>query len=222
MRQITMPQIVTFLGYYFTAMALTLAGSYFVYTILPANEFRPVITIFFGIILYYILCITVYRVFLLISPLQEGDLEIGSRGEFSAQINILFYLLIFNTLIRTNALPVPLMRVIYIGLGTRMGPNTYSAGAILDPPLTEIGANSIIGHNATVFSHAIEGSHFALKKVIMGNNVTIGAHAIIMAGVHIEDGAIVSAGSVVKKDTKISANEIWGGVPAKLIRRNEA
>ena len=219
MRKITALQIVTFFAFYSLSILLTLFGSYFMYLLMPPLEFRSIIVVAFGVVFYYVFMIIVYRLFLLLIPLKTGVLEIGSRGEFSAQVNILFYLIVFNTLVRTNALPVPLMRMIYIGLGAQMGDNSYSAGAILDPPLTEIGANSIIGHNAVIFAHAIEGTQFALAKVVLGDNVTIGAGAIIMADVRVDNGAIVSAGSVVKKGTQIGQDEIWGGIPAKLIRK---
>ena len=96
-----------------------------------------------------------------------------------------------------------------------MGENTYSAGTLLDPPLTEFGANCIIGHDAVLICHAIEGSRFALSRIRVGDNVTIGATAVIMSGVTIGDGAIVSAGAVVPKDTQIGPGEVWGGVPAQ-------
>ena len=151
-------------------------------------------------------------------PLKEGELTEGSRQEFAAQVNILFYLLLFNSLIRTHFLPVPLMRLVYLALGARLGENTYSAGTLLDPPLTEFGANCIIGHDAVVISHAIEGSRFALYRTRIGNNVTIGATAVIMAGVNIGDGAIVSAGAVVLKGSRIGPGEVWGGMPAKCLK----
>ena len=113
------------------------------------------------------------------------------------------------------------MRLVYLALGARLGSNTYSAGAILDPPLTEVGANTIIGHDAALFSHAIEGRHLSHARIRIGNNVTIGAHAIIMSGVTIEDDAIVAAGAVVTKDSHIGAGEIWGGNPARLLRRRD-
>ena len=156
--------------------------------------------------------------FLKAMPLAEGELEPGSRAEFAAQVNILFYLLLFNSLIRTHFLPVPLMRLVYLALGARLGPNTYSAGTLLDPPLTEFGANCIIGHDAVLYAHAIEGSRFALARIRIGDGVTIGAMAVVMSGVAIGDGAIVSAGAVVLKDTKIGAGEVWGGVPARRLR----
>lgn len=50
----------------------------------------------------------------------------------------------------------------------------------------------------------------------IGNDVWIGARALVMDGVTIGDGAIVAAGSVVAKDVPPYA--IVGGAPAKLIR----
>jgi len=51
---------------------------------------------------------------------------------------------------------------------------------------------------------------------IIGNDVWIGANAIILQGVTIGDGAIVAAGAVVTKDVPPYA--IVGGVPAKVIK----
>jgi len=53
-------------------------------------------------------------------------------------------------------------------------------------------------------------------KIIIGNDVWIGAGAHILSGVRIGDGAIIAAGSVVSKDVPPYA--IVGGVPAKLIK----
>ena len=111
------------------------------------------------------------------------------------------------------------MRLVYLALGARLGENTYSAGTILDPPLTVIGDNSIIGHDAVLFSHAIEGRKFSLNSVHIGNNVTVGATAVIMSDVAVGDGAIISAGAIVTKGTRIGAGEVWGGVPARLLKR---
>jgi len=110
------------------------------------------------------------------------------------------------------------MRLIYQSLGTRMGANTYSAGTLLDPPLTELGDNCIVGHDAVLICHAIEGTRFSLARIRVGDNVTIGATAVIMSGVSIGTGAIVSAGAVVAKGTQIGPAEIWGGGPAKRIK----
>ncbi len=52
--------------------------------------------------------------------------------------------------------------------------------------------------------------------IVVGNDVWIGYEAVIMAGVHIGDGAVVAARAVVTKD--VPPYTIVGGVPAKAIR----
>lgn len=54
------------------------------------------------------------------------------------------------------------------------------------------------------------------RPVIIGNDVWIGANAIILPGVRIGDGAVIAAGAVVTKDVDDYA--IVGGVPARVIR----
>ncbi|MDB5157649.1 MAG: hexapeptide repeat-containing protein acetyltransferase [Mucilaginibacter sp.] len=54
------------------------------------------------------------------------------------------------------------------------------------------------------------------QKTHIGNDVWIGANAIISSGVKIGDGAIIASGAVVTKD--VLSYAIMGGVPAKLIR----
>ena len=54
------------------------------------------------------------------------------------------------------------------------------------------------------------------SKVDIGNDVWIGASAVILKGVQIADGAVIGAGSVVTKN--IPKNAIAVGNPAKVIK----
>ena len=53
--------------------------------------------------------------------------------------------------------------------------------------------------------------------IVIGKDVWIGYEAVIMAGVHIGDGAIIAARAVVTKDVPPYTNV--GGTPAKEIRK---
>ena len=219
MRQISTRQIGTFLLLFLLILLIALPAAWFGIGSLPLGEFRALAVVFGALIAVYLVAFAVNRIFLKLVPLEEGELVHGSRAEFAAQVNILFYLILFNSVIRTHFLPVPLMRLVYLALGAKLGRNTYSAGVLLDPSLTHFGDNCIIGHDAVIFAHAIEGSRMALAAVRVGHNVTIGATAVVMSGVTIGDGAIVSAGAVVKKGTTIGEGEVWGGVPARVLRK---
>lgn len=57
---------------------------------------------------------------------------------------------------------------------------------------------------------------FSSAPVHIGSDVWIGAHSTILPGVSIGDGAIIAAGSVVNQN--VPPYEIWGGVPAKMLK----
>jgi acetyltransferase-like isoleucine patch superfamily enzyme len=52
-------------------------------------------------------------------------------------------------------------------------------------------------------------------EIIIGSDVWIGADSIVLKGVHVGDGAVIGAGSVVTGN--IPKDEIWAGVPARKI-----
>lgn len=54
--------------------------------------------------------------------------------------------------------------------------------------------------------------------IVIGNNVWIGMGSMILSGVHIGDGSVIAAGSIVNKD--VPEHSLVGGNPARIIRRN--
>ncbi len=53
--------------------------------------------------------------------------------------------------------------------------------------------------------------------VVIGNNVWIGSHALIMKGVHIGDNSVVGAGSVVRSD--VPEGVVVAGNPHAIVKR---
>ncbi len=70
--------------------------------------------------------------------------------------------------------------------------------------------------NGTGSSWCDEAISYPYKRVEIGNDVWIGARAMIMGGIKIGNGAVVGAGAVVTKDVPPYA--IVVGIPAKIIR----
>ena len=222
MRKIGIKEILVFLILFVIVIGLAILSGYLLLGHIPLGDFRGIVLIAGVISLTYIYALIAYRLFMYFIPLQEGEIAEKSRKEFGYHVHLLFNLILFYPLMRSGATPVPLMRLVYLALGARLGVNTYSSGIIFDPLLVDIGANSIIGQYALLVPHVIEGKRLAHYRISIGDNVTIGAHAVVLAGVTIGDNAIVAIGAVVQKGTRIGPNEVWGGVPARLLQTNSS
>lgn len=93
----------------------------------------------------------------------------------------------------------------------------------------EIGDRALLGYGVHIISsnHAIPpiGEPYPVsgkvyKRVIIEKDVWVGDGCIILPGVHIGVGALISAGSIVTHD--VPDNAIVAGVPAKIVRMREA
>ena len=107
---------------------------------------------------------------------------------------------------------------ISINRGVQFYPDYFSKSTITIGSDVRIGPNTCFyasGHNV---SSDLKYEHKG-DKIVVGDNVWIGAGAIILPGVTIADNSIVGAGSVVTRD--VAANSVVAGVPAKVIRQRE-
>ncbi|MES2349023.1 MAG: DapH/DapD/GlmU-related protein [Pseudomonadota bacterium] len=219
MRKIRPSAIVIFLSMLALVLMLSLLSAYCGVGSIPRlGDFRGVAVSAAAVLLVYLYGMLIFRIFMWAMPLHEGNIEFGSRQEFIYQVYVLFYLILFNSLIRGGIIPIPIMRLIYLGLGARLGDNTYSSGIVYDPSFVTIGANSVVGETALLVPHVIEGDTLGHYLITIGDHVTIGAHAVVLSGVTIGDNSIVAANSLVVKGTHIGSGEIWGGSPARRLK----
>lgn len=104
--------------------------------------------------------------------------------------------------------------------GAKIGKNSIVGnGRLFNPERTIIGDNCFFGYDAILSGHVYEGRSLYLRTVRLGNNVTVGANAVILPGVEIGDNVIIGANTVVPKDKVIPSNTIW--VHGKAIPRKE-
>ena len=79
----------------------------------------------------------------------------------------------------------------------------------------EISDDVQIGSHCSVYSHSTIDSKKG--KIILKKNCKIGTHSTIMPNVTVGENSTVAAYSFVTKN--IPDNEMWGGIPAKLMKK---
>ena len=115
---------------------------------------------------------------------------------------------------------------IYKNAGLKLGSGFINAGAqIRCGHSITIGNNVAIGRNFYVQDsdfHTIIDSNGERKNntapVVIGNHVWIGANVTILKGVHVGDGAVIGAGTVVTKD--VPPYSVVAGTPNRVLMEN--
>lgn len=181
------------------------------------SDFQGIIAVLIFFLLVILFSIAVGRAINFLWPIEQGTFDLQS-GAWSIQIwKTLGFLNLFNLslLIHTYLCPVNLRGFVYWLLGTPVGKYNLIGGKIIEPLMVSLGDEVILGEDSLVLGHLITKNKLFLGKVVIGNQVTIGAKSIIMPDVIIEDGAVVWAGSLVPRGARIKKNEEWSGVPAR-------
>lgn len=125
------------------------------------------------------------------------------------------------------------LRCLAPGARITIGPDCGLSGTAICAAIeVRIGARCLFGADVLVFdtdfhNHPPEGRRYAVpdwpnisRPVVIGDDVFIGARAIITKGVTIGDGSIIAAGSVVVQN--VPARAVVGGNPARILRYLDA
>ena len=182
-------------------------------------EFAGIAKIVLFILLLFLVTGLLLRLVRMICPMKEGSFPLD-KGKEGASWKLQGFLYIFNLGLFMNSylIPVNLRGLLYSFLGARIGKWVMIGGKILEPSLVEIGDYSQLGEDVLLTAHTVERGMVTLGKIRIGRYVTVGVKAVIFPGVEIGDNAIIAAGSVVTKNTKVPMNEVWGGIPARKLK----
>ena len=144
---------------------------------------------------------------------------------------------------RNSALPMLDLKTLHARIepgailreGVTVGDNAVvMMGAILnigavvgEGSMIDMGA--VLGGRATVGKrcHIAAGAVLAgvieppsVQPVVIGDDVVVGANAVVLEGVHVGNGAVVAAGAVVTQD--VPENAVVAGTPARVVKLKDA
>ncbi|MBP5338454.1 MAG: acyltransferase [Prevotella sp.] len=109
---------------------------------------------------------------------------------------------------------------VLIGNNTRIGLHNTIIGPVTIGSHVNLAQGVIVtalNHNYCETSKRIDEQGVSTKPVVIGDDVWIGANAVILPGVTIGRHCVVAAGAVVTKD--VPDDTIVGGVPAREIKK---
>jgi tetrahydrodipicolinate N-acetyltransferase len=83
-----------------------------------------------------------------------------------------------------------------------------------------LGARAAIGKNCHIGAGAVIAGVLeppSKKPVVIGDNVLVGANAVVLEGVKVGDGSVVAAGAVVVRN--VPPGVVVAGIPARIIKK---
>ena len=104
------------------------------------------------------------------------------------------------------------------GVKTKMSNSLFEGW--VDTELLEFGKNVVVGQGAIVQSAVIIGNLLIIRKTVIGDDVRIGSHAVVMPGTHIGHNSILAANSVTTVGQVLENDWIYVGIPAKKFKKN--
>ena len=134
--------------------------------------------------------------------------------------NALFYLVRYTFLPFVTLTPFGIWFL--KAMGMKIGRHAFiNTEYISDPQLISVGDDAALGGSVRICAHFGGGGYLTVAPVSIGARATLGLAVTVMGDVEVGPEATVLPNSVLLPGSRVGAGETWGGVPARLITREE-
>jgi acetyltransferase-like isoleucine patch superfamily enzyme len=107
-------------------------------------------------------------------------------------------------------------------MGMKIGKRAFiNTEYISDPSFITLGDDVVIGGSVRIFAHYGGGGSLVIAPVTVGHRATLGLGCSVMGDVEIGEDAVILPHSVLLPGSRVGAGEVWGGVPARPIPRED-
>ena len=119
-------------------------------------------------------------------------------------------------------LNLPLLEILALKiLGVKSFKTNCANGGWLDCEFIEFGKNIKIGQGSIIMSNIMIREKLIIKKVVLRDNVIIGAHSVVCPGTIIEKNTVLDALSMTSLNQLLEGDSVYSGTPAKKIMNNQ-
>ena len=191
-------------------------GSYWLFfLLLPINILILAYILQLSAILFSFLFLTILR---LLNEPKEGKFKRDIKDKDYLYWNLRNLVKKWPLFI-TASIPFPWLknRFTLRFFGTKIGKKCICDNSWISSEFVSIGKNVIIGMGTTILSFGIEQDTLIIKKIVVEDNVLIGAKCVLLPGTNIKKNAKLSAHSYTKFNDILEENSIYIGHPAKEV-----
>jgi non-ribosomal peptide synthetase-like protein len=115
----------------------------------------------------------------------------------------------------------PFKNVLWRLLGVRIGRRVFDDGCFLtERNFVAIGDGATLNVGTVIQCHSQEDGAFKSDRTELGAGVTLGVGAFVHYGVSMGDGSVLAADSFLMKGEEVPPQALWGGNPAKKMRKH--
>lgn len=201
-------------------LSLIVALSWFIvgfgispYAKLLCGDYYVIVNVMSFLLAYGVVSGLLLQLMLKLKPLPVGVFSMDSPVFTYWKLLSVVFLLAQEVMIPfTSIFTKPLVWRLF---GAKIGSDVALGGAVGEPFMVTIGDGAVLGFGSVVAGSVIEDGKITLGNVVIGKGATLGVYALAMGGIEIGDNAKVVSGSVLIPGSRIPADEVWRGNPAR-------
>jgi acetyltransferase-like isoleucine patch superfamily enzyme len=114
----------------------------------------------------------------------------------------------------------PLEIIVLKVFGVRIGKGVSLHEGWVDTEFIDIGDNCRLGQGSLIMSSIITHDYLIIRKVVLKNNIIIGAHSVIFPGTKIDSNTILDSNSTTKVNQHLRGDSIYRGSPSQKVLNN--
>lgn len=160
--------------------------------------------------------VTVLAKWILIGRYEPGEHPLWSGFVWRDEIINSLHEQLAGAWLLTTVLGSPLMGVYLRAMGASVGPNVWlETLSLTEFDLVDLGAGCAINRGACIETHLFHDRLLRMGPATLGDDATLGPHAVVLLDTELGAGCTLGARSVVLRGERLPPMTRWSGIPVR-------